>query len=224
MGVAQSDLRIHMSWAMAPIIWWPYGLTYGITTRNLLPTKTNPGHVFPFELAHQQAPKRDVLEPFGYLLVAHIDPIDRRGKNNHNNTTRKCDMLGYDLNPNGHPNGYIIYHLDLGTTIVRPRELLTFNADTPAMQYVAKLYKHKYSITLIGSAVTMSDKSPRIYGKITACRQNNKGIYSYTIMLEDGTTTKYPIQEIMLYMRLASAYPPNANINIPVRPKFRTTR
>ena len=97
----------------------------------------NPGYLSPYECAYGRAPDLDMLAPFGCLAYVFVKSMDRNGKTNYRKASRVCAMLGYTLKPDGHPLGYKLYDLDLGTMIQRTNDLVVFNKDMPALKFVA---------------------------------------------------------------------------------------
>ena len=102
-GIATTDSMVNMSWCQGPRGWWSYSIKYGVTTRNLIPTPTNPGHMSPYEYSYDRQPNYSMLTPFGCLAFAVIANIDKNGKTNYRKASRVCAMLGYNLKPDGHP-------------------------------------------------------------------------------------------------------------------------
>lgn len=108
-GVLETDILTHMSWASAPRVWWGHCAHYCVTTRNLTPLPTNPAYKSPYEIAYDRQPDRSLQQPFGCLALVNIPRIARRGKLNHRRATRTCAMLDYQLRPDGHPNAYRLF-------------------------------------------------------------------------------------------------------------------
>ena len=48
-GIAKTDSLTNMAWWHGPRGWWSHSIKYSVTTRNLLPTPTNPDHMSPYE-------------------------------------------------------------------------------------------------------------------------------------------------------------------------------
>ena len=70
------DCLANLKWADAPRTWWAYAVAHGITTRNLMPCKSNAGWNSPYEEATGKSPDLDFLQPFGclvFILVARKD-------------------------------------------------------------------------------------------------------------------------------------------------------
>ena len=223
-GVAQTDMMTHMSWAMAPRRWWPYAARYGVTTRNMLPSKHNPGFMSPYEAATNRKPNMDMLVPFGCVAFVNVARIDRKGKNNHHNATRKCAMLGYDLRPDGHPNGYVLLDLHTNTIIVRPQERVTFNIDMPAMKYITTTITTSPTEQLINQHVLFSTKKPRKYGIITSRSQDKQGKYLYTVTYESGDTSEHTSDTLLKPLLLARKHPPKTEITVPSLPRSTATK
>ena len=127
-----------MVWCHGPRNWWSFPIKYGVTTRNLMPTPTNPGHQSPYEYVYNRKPNYAILVPFGCLAFALVSNIDMNGKTNYRKASRVCSMIGYTLKPDGHPLGYRLYDCDLGTIIERTDDLVKFNKDISALKYIAE--------------------------------------------------------------------------------------
>ena len=106
----------------------------------------------PYECAYKRRPDYSMLVPFGCLAFAVVDNKKMCGKLNYRNASRVCAMIGYVLKPDGHPLGYRLYDLDLGTTIRRTDNLVTFNRDMPALKFIAEK-SIKRSVDIYNNAV-----------------------------------------------------------------------
>ena len=80
-GVATTDSLTNMAWCHGPRGWWSYSTACSVTTRNLNPTPTNPGHMSPYEYAYGHKPDYSILVPFGCLAFTVVDNKDMKGQN-----------------------------------------------------------------------------------------------------------------------------------------------
>lgn len=214
-GLLQTDILKYMSWACAPRVWWGYCSKYAVTTRNLIPIPTNPGHESPYEAAYNRAPDRSLQQPFGCLVYANVPRIDRHGKLNHRGTTRTCAFLDYVLRPDGHPLAYLLFDCDTGEVITRPKEYLTFNPDVPAMQHVARNVSDLPDGKFINDIAAKYWGDQLHYGKIVSHRVDDDGELLWHVVYEDGDSEDLNISEVVQHTRMAKKEPPSRHVTIP---------
>ena len=225
-GLVQTDVLKYMSWAASPRIWWGHCSKYATTTRNLIPIPTNPGFTCPYEAAYNRPPDRSFQQPFGCLALVNIPRHERGGKLNHRRATRTCAMLGYQLRPDGHPNAYKLFDCDSGQIIIRPKELITFNPDTPAMQHCARRLSDLPDNKFVGDIVAKYfDETKKIhYGRVVNMRHDSDNEILWRVIFEDGDKEDYNISEMILYTRLARKHPPAGEVSVPAPRENKTTK
>ena len=225
-GLVQTDVLKYMSWASSPRIWWGHCSKYAMTTRNLIPIPTNPGFTCPYEAAYNRAPDRSFQQPFGCLALVNIPRHERGGKLNHRRATRTCAMLGYQLRPDGHPNAYKLFDCDSGQVIIRPKELITFNPDIPAMQHCARKVSDLPDNKFVGEVVAkyFEETQKLHYGRVANMRYDSDSEILWRVIFEDGDKEDYNISEVILYIRLARKHPPPEEVSVPAPRENATTK
>ena len=214
-GIAHTDSITNMSWCQGPRNWWSFSKRYSVTTRNLMPSKTNSGHLSPYEAAYGRQPNLAMLVPFGCLAYATVANINRGGKTNYRKASRICAMIGYDLKPDGHPLGYQLYDCDLGTIIRRADNMVKFNVDMPALKFLAErsvqrpvdLYKNAVVAKYFDVPIKKNSKKTKsvlFWGKVVSHRYDTDSELLFQIHYEDGDTEEMNIAEMMIHTRLAA--------------------
>ena len=225
-GIATTDCLVNMSWCNGPRGWWSFSIKYGVITRNLMPTPTNPGHQSPYEYAYNRKPNYDMLVPFGCLAFAVVSNIDKNGKTNYRRASRVCAMIGYTLKPDGHPLAYRLFDCDLGTTIERTNDLVTFNKDMPALKYIAERSIQR-PVDLYANAIVAKEfldtkgKRTLHWGKVISNRFDSDGELLFKISYEDGDSEEFNVAEMMVHTRRAAAANRKSDFTVPQAPKSR---
>lgn len=233
-GVGTTDSLTNMAWCQGPRNWWTFSIDYGVTTRNLIPTSTNPGHMSPYECAYQRKPNYSMLVPFGCLAFAVMDNKDMGGKLNYRKASRVCAMIGYTLKPDGHPLGYRLYDCDLGTIIRRTDNLVTFNVDMPALKFIAER-SAKRPIDLYNNAIIakffdrkmQNNQTKKIlhWGKVVSHRYDTDGELLFRISYEDGDSEELNVTEMIVHTRLAAKHErEDKNFTVSHAPKSRSRK
>ncbi len=169
------DCLANLKWADAPRTWWAYAVAHGVTTRNLMPCKSNTGWNSPYEEATGRAADLAILQPFGCLVFILVARRERQGKTNHNNTSHHGVMLGYQLRRDRHPFAYKIY--DLKTHRIRHMDEneVRFNPDMPAMKFIAQTSNKNAATAHLGAVVAKTWGSETYYGRILSNREDTDG-------------------------------------------------
>ena len=212
-GIATTDSMTCMLWCHGPRGWWSHSTKYSVINRNLLPSTTNPGHMSPYEYAYNRKPDYSMLVPFGCLAFVVVDNKDMNGKTNYRKASRTCAMIGYTLKTDGHPLGYILYDCELGTTIRRPGNLVTFNPDMPALVYIAETTA-KRPVDLYEDAIvakffpSQNNDGEQVlhWGKMVQHRIDTDGELLFLIHYEDGDSEEFNVAEMMIHNKLASSH------------------
>ena len=227
-GVTTTDSNTNMIWCQGPRTWWSWSISYAVTTRNLLPTSTNPGHMSPYEYAFSRKPNYSMLVPFGCLAYAVVKTSNKCGKTNYRKQSRICAMIGYELKPDGHPLSYKLYDCDLGTVIRRTDDLVTFNKDMPALKFIAERAVQR-PVDLFSNAVVAkyfgSKKKRKLHwGKVISHRYDTDGELLFRISYEDGDWEEFNLAEMMIHSRLAAVNDRGHDFTVPAAPKSRKKR
>ena len=185
-GLLETDILTYMPWAAAPRVWWGHCARYSVTTRNLTPLPTNPAFKSPCEIAYDRQPDRSFQQPFGCLALVNIPRIERRGKLNYRRTARTCAMLDYQLRPDGHPNAYRLFDCDTGEIIIRPKEMITFNPDVPAMHHCARNISDLPDSKFVGDVIAKYFSKTLHYGRVVSVRYDSDGELLWKVVYEDG--------------------------------------
>ena len=220
-GISTSDSLTIMSWCRGPRNWWSHSIRYGVTTRNLAPTATNPGHMSPYESAYQRKPDYAMLVPFGCLAFALVENKKMNGKMNYRKASRTCAMLGYVLKPDGHPLAYKLYDCDLGTIIQRTDDLVKFNKDMPALKFIAERAVTRPVDIYQNATVAKYFGNTLHWGKVVSHRVDDDSELLFRIHYEDGDVEEFNTAEMMVHTRLASSKDRGHDFTVPHAPKSR---
>ena len=223
-GISTADSLTIMIWSQAPRNWWSCAIRYGVVTRNLTPTTTNPGRMSPYEAAYQRKPDYNMLVPFGCLAFAVVENKNMNGKMNYRKASRTCVMIDYTLKPDGHPLGYILYDCDLGTIIKRTTDLVTFNKDMPALKHIAER-SVKRPVDVYKNAVVAKFFNKTLHwGKVVSNRIDKDSELLFRVNYEDGDWEELNVTEMMLHSRLARIHDRGHDFTVPCAPKSRKKR
>ena len=220
-GIATADSLTNMSWCHGPRGWWSHSTRYSVTTRNMAPTATNPGHMSPYECAYNKKPNYAMLVPFGCLAFAFVDNKKMHGKTNYRKASRVCAMIGYVLKPDGHPLAYKLYDCDLGTIICRTDNRVVFNVDMPALKFIAER-STKRPVDIYQNATVAKFFGAKLHwGKVVSHRIDTDSELLFRINYEDGDSEELNVAEMMIHTRLAASNARGYDFSVPCAPKSR---
>lgn len=140
-------------------------------------------------------------------------------------------MIGYTLRLDGHPLGYLLYDCDLGTTIKRTDDLVTFNVDMSTLKFIAERSVQRpvdlYRNAIVAKFFNAKNKPKQAvlhWGKVISHTYDKDGELLFRIHYEDGDSEDFNLTEMTVHTRLTAKNNRKSNFTVPHAPKSRTKR
>lgn len=93
----------------------------------------------------------------------------------------------------GHPLDYKLYDCDLGTVIERPRNLVTFNPDMPALKFIAQRSVQR-PVDLYNNAIVAKNFGKKLHwGKVVSHRIDTDSELLFRVSYEDGDSEEFNV-------------------------------